>query len=209
MIAVRDEGGGMPPEILQHLFEPFFTTKSTGKGTGLGLATVYGIAKQANGGITVESEVGRGTLLSIYFPRCEEHPAAAVAESVITRPSNSKATILIVEDDPGIRELATKVLSRHGYQVLSACGGDEARDICERHGGAIDVLLSDVVMPGMSGPVVAAMLMKIRPSMKVIFMSGYTDDAVVRHGVMERDVPFLQKPFTPELLANKILEVLG
>ncbi len=115
----------------------------------------------------------------------------------------------MVEDDPGIRELASKVLRRCGYQVLTACGGDEARDICERHGGAIDVLLRDVVMPGMSGPKVAPMLTKIRPSMKVVFMSGDTDDAIVRHGVMERDVPFLQKPFTPVRLANKILEVLG
>jgi len=209
MVEVRDEGEGMAPDVLQHLFEPFFTTKSTGKGTGLGLATVYGIVKQNNGGIAVESEAGRGTRLRIYLPRVEEQPTAVFIEKPVTSGSHAKATILIVEDDPGIRELASKVLSRSGYQVLTACGGDEARVICERHGGAIDVLLSDVVMPGMSGPMVAAMVTKIRPSMKVVFMSGYTDDAVVRHGVMERDVPFLLKPFTPERLANKILEVLG
>ena len=209
MVEVRDEGDGMTPDVLQHLFEPFFTTKGTGKGTGLGLATVYGIVKQSNGGISVESEAKRGTRLRIYLPRGEEQPSAVAADGPVSRRSHAKATILIVEDDPGIRELASKVLSRRGYQVLTACGGDEARDICERHGGVIDVLLSDVVMPGMSGPRVAAMATKIRPSMKVVFMSGYTDDAVVRHDVMEHDVPFLQKPFTPERLVNKILEVLG
>ena len=205
MVEVRDEGEGMTPDVLQHLFEPFFTTKST----GLGLATVYGIVKQNNGGIAVESEAGRGTRLRIYLPRVEEQPSAVFIEKPVRSGPHGKATILIVEDDPGIRELASKVLSRSGYQVLTACGGDEARVICERHGGVIDVLLSDVVMPGMSGPMVAAMVTKIRPSMKVVFMSGYTDDAVVRHGVMEHDVPFLQKPFTPERLVNKILKVLG
>ena len=122
---------------------------------------------------------------------------------------SGKATILVVEDDAGIRELAAKVLRRQGYAVLTASGGEQARDICERHGGNIDMLLSDVVMPVMNGPAVAAMLTKIRPAMKVLFMSGYTDDAIVRIGVMERGVPFLQKPFTPERLTNKIREVLG
>ncbi|HKY21458.1 MAG TPA: response regulator [Vicinamibacterales bacterium] len=208
MIAVRDEGGGMSPAVLQHLFEPFFTTKVTGKGTGLGLATVYGIVKQGHGGIAVESQVGQGSTLRIYLPRCDEEPTPAVADAAASRATVGGATILIVEDDPGIRELAAKVLGRYGYQVLTANGGDEARDICERHGGPIDVLLSDIVMPGMNGPTVAAMLKTIRPALKVVFMSGYTDDAIVRHGVKERDVPFLQKPFSPEQLVNKILEVL-
>jgi DNA-binding NtrC family response regulator len=128
---------------------------------------------------------------------------------VAARTANGKATILIVEDDPGIRELSTKILSRNGYEVLAAEGGEEARRICERHDGVIHVLLSDVVMPGMNGPMVADMLTKLRPGLKVVFMSGYTDDAIVRHGVIERDLPFLQKPFTPERLANKIVEVLG
>jgi signal transduction histidine kinase len=208
MVAMRDGGAGMSPEVLQHLFEPFFTTKGTGQGTGLGLATVYGIVKQSSGGIAVESESGRGSVFKIYFPRCDPQPRAVDAART-ARVATDKATILVVEDDPGIRELTAKLLGRSGYQVLAASGGDEAREICLRHDGAIDVLLSDVVMPGMSGPMVAAMLTQMHPSAKVVFMSGYTDDAIVRHGVMKQDVLFLQKPFTPEQLANKILEVLG
>ncbi len=213
MLAVRDTGSGMTPEVLEHLFEPFYTTKGTGKGTGLGLATVYGIVKQNNGAIIVGSGAGGGSVFRIYFPDCSEHATAAsqAASSARTveRPANGKATVLIVEDDPGIRELSSKILRRYGYKVLTADGGEEARKICERHDGSIHVLLSDVVMPGMNGPMVAEMLTKMRPGMKVLFMSGYTDDAIVRHGVMERDMPFLQKPFTPERLANKIVEVLG
>jgi signal transduction histidine kinase len=209
MLAVRDTGSGMPAEVLDHLFEPFFTTKGTGKGTGLGLATIYGIVKQSNGGIVVESEVGHGSTFKIYFPRCDERVAADVPGRVTDRAADGKATILIVEDDPGIRELSRKILSRYGYEVLAAESGEEARQICERHDGVIHVLLSDVVMPGMNGPMVADMLTKMRPGLKVVFMSGYTDNAIVRYGVMERDLPFLQKPFTPERLANKIVEVLG
>ncbi len=209
MLAVRDTGSGIAPEVLQHLFEPFFTTKSLGKGTGLGLATVYGIAKQNNGGIQVESIVGSGSTFRIYFPQSDERLADDAPATTVERSSNGKATILIVEDDAGIRELSAKILTRCGYHVLVAGGGEEALQICEQHDGVIHVLLSDVVMPGMNGPAVAEMLTKMRPGLKVVFMSGYTDDAIVRHGVMERGVPFLQKPFTPERLANKIVEVLG
>ena len=209
MLAVRDTGSGMAPDVMVHLFEPFFTTKGTGKGTGLGLATIYGIVKQSNGGIAVDSKVGHGSIFKIYFPRCDEHVAEDVAGAVVDQTASGKATILIVEDDPGIRELSTKILSRYGYKVLAAEGGEEARTICERHDGVIHVLLSDVVMPGMNGPMVADMLTKMRPGLKVVFMSGYTDNVIVRHGVMERDLPFLQKPFTPERLASKIVEVLG
>jgi CheY-like chemotaxis protein len=208
MLAVSDTGSGIAPEVRQHLFEPFFTTKGMGKGTGLGLATVYGIVKQNNGGIDVESTLGRGSTFRIYFPQSEERVVEAPVAAV-ERSTNGKATILIVEDDPGIRDLSAKILSRCGYHVLAAGGGDEAREICERHDGAIHLLLSDVLMPGMTGPMVAEMLTAMRPGLKVVFMSGYTDDVVVRHGVMEREVPFLQKPFTPERLANKIGEVLG
>ena len=209
MLAVKDTGSGIEPEVMQHLFEPFFTTKRQGKGTGLGLATVYGIAKQNNGGIAVESSIGQGSVFRIYFPRCGEPVAGEAAAPPVERSDNGKATILIVEDDPGIRELSTKILSRCGYHVLAAEGGEEAREISERHTGVIHLLLSDVVMPGMNGPMVAEMLKRMRPELKVVFMSGYTDNAVVRHGVMERGMPFLQKPFTPERLANKIVEVLG
>ena len=210
MLAVKDTGTGMANEVLEHLFEPFFTTKRTGKGTGLGLATIYGIVKENSGGIAVESSIAGGSAFRIYFPICEERASAPSPRPIPTQTSaGAKGTILIVEDDPGIRELSSKILRRYGYNVLLANGGEEARQICERHDGIIDVLLSDVVMPGMNGPTVAVMLTKMRPAMKVVFMSGYTDDAIVRHGVMERDVPFLQKPFTPERLANKIVEVLG
>jgi two-component system, cell cycle sensor histidine kinase and response regulator CckA len=209
MLAVSDTGSGMAPDVMVHLFEPFFTTKGTGKGTGLGLATIYGIVKQSNGGIAVDSKVGHGSIFKIYFPRCDEHVAEDVPGAVADRTASGKATILIVEDDPGIRELSTKILSRYGYKVLAAEGGEEARKICEHHDGVIHVLLSDVVMPGMNGPMVADMLTKMRPGLKVVFMSGYTDNVIVRHGVMERDLPFLQKPFTPERLARKIVEVLG
>ena len=208
MLAVTDTGSGIAADVLQHLFEPFFTTKGLGKGTGLGLATVYGIVKQNNGGIDVESVVGQGSTFRIYFPRSEERVAELPA-SAPERSTNGKATILIVEDDPGIRDLSTKILSRYGYHVLAASGGDEAREISQRHDGDIHVLLSDVVMPGMNGPMVAEMLKTMRPGLKVVFMSGYTDNAIVRDAVMERGVPFLQKPFTPERLANKIVEVLG
>jgi signal transduction histidine kinase len=210
VLTVKDTGSGMTDNVLEHLFEPFFTTKRSTKGTGLGLATIYGILKQNDGGIAVESTAGAGSVFRIYFPSCSERPSDPLPQPTSARTSpDGTGTILIVEDDPGIRELSSKILKRCGYTVLVANGGHEARLICERHDGIIDLLLSDVVMPGMNGPTVAEMLTKMRPAMKVVFMSGYTDDAIVRHGVMERDVPFLQKPFTPERLANKIVEVLG
>jgi CheY-like chemotaxis protein len=209
MLAVSDEGSGISHAVLPHLFEPFFTTKATGKGTGLGLATVYGILKQNGGGICVESHLDRGTTFRLYFPRTAEARTDASPAVVTARAEPSKGTILVVEDDRGIRELALRVLSRYGYVVLTASGGDEARRVCEEYQGTIHLLLSDVVMPGMSGPKVAEILTRMRPSMKVLYMSGYTDDAILRHGVMALDMPFLQKPFTPERLYNKIVEVLG
>jgi signal transduction histidine kinase/CheY-like chemotaxis protein len=209
MLAVSDEGCGISEEVLPHLFEPFFTTKGTGKGTGLGLATVYGIVKQNGGGISVQSQVNYGTVFRLYLPSTLEARTEISGVVETERAPVSKATILVVEDDPGIRELASRVLSRYGYAVLTASGGDEARRVCEGHDGIIHVLLSDVVMPGMSGPKVAEMLSGMRPTIKVVYMSGYTDDAIVRHGVMAHDMSFLQKPFTPERLHNKILEVLA
>jgi signal transduction histidine kinase len=209
MLAVADTGKGIAAEVLEHLFEPFFTTKPTGKGTGLGLATIYGIVKQNNGGITVDSEIGTGSVFRIYFPGCAERASMSSTIAATGRSANGKATILVVEDDPGIRALSSKILRRNGYEVLAAEGGEEARQICASHDGIIHVLLSDVVMPGMNGPTVAEMLTKTRPEMRVVFMSGYTDAVIVRHGVNTRQVPFLQKPFTPERLANKIVEVLG
>jgi signal transduction histidine kinase/CheY-like chemotaxis protein len=209
MLAVRDEGSGICDEVMPHLFEPFFTTKGTGKGTGLGLATVYGIVKQNGGGIAVQSEIDHGTVFRLYLPSTAEERTEVSDTPVVESAPESKATILVVEDDPGIRELASRVLSRYGYAVLTASGGEEARRVCHKHEGTIHVLLSDVVMPGMSGPKVAEMLTVMRPSIKVVYMSGYTDDAIVRHGVMAHDMSFIQKPFTPEGLHNKILEVLS
>jgi len=200
----------MTTEVQADLFEPFFTTQSTSKGTGLGLATIYGIAKHNGGALLVRSEADRGAVFKVYLPQTDERIAAPAASAIAERPAiAAAATVLIVEDDEGIRELASKVLSRHGFVVLVASCGDEARGVSERHDAAIDLLLSDVVMPGMSGPQVAAMLTEMRPSMKVVYMSGYTDDAIVRHGVMANDMAFLQKPFTPDRLTNKILEVLN
>jgi signal transduction histidine kinase/CheY-like chemotaxis protein len=211
MLTVKDTGSGITPDVVEHLFEPFFTTKDRGKGTGLGLATVYGIVKQGNGGILVETTIGKGTTFRIYFRQSDERVAAVAqtAAPVVEPSRNGNATILVVEDDAGIRELSTKILSRSGYTVLVAASGEEARQICQHHDGIIHVLLSDVVMPGMNGPMVAETLTRMRPSLKVVFMSGYTDDIIVRHGGVQNDVPFLQKPFSPERLANTILEVLG
>jgi signal transduction histidine kinase len=209
MLAVTDNGSGISEEVLPHLFEPFFTTKDTGKGTGLGLATVYGIVKQSGGALSVESRLTTGTVFKVFLPSTAERRSDSADTVTLARAAAATATILVVEDDPGIRELAAKVLSRYGYTVLIASGGDEARKVCEGHVGTIHMLLSDVVMPEMSGPKVAEMLVEMRPEMKVIYMSGYTDDAILRHGVMARDMAFLQKPFTPERLHSKILEVLG
>jgi signal transduction histidine kinase/CheY-like chemotaxis protein len=209
LLSVSDEGCGIREEILPYLFEPFFTTKGVGKGTGLGLATIYGIVKQSGGGICVKSRIDQGSVFEIYLPQSSEQPSEPPRSVFVERGPAPSATILVVEDDPGIRELAGRVLSKIGYVVLLASGGEEARGLCERHDGAIHLLLSDVVMPGMSGPKVAELLIGMRPSMKVLYMSGYTDDAILRHGVMAHDMPFLQKPFTPERLVNKILDVLG
>jgi two-component system, cell cycle sensor histidine kinase and response regulator CckA len=165
--------------------------------------------KQNGGGIRVQRHLDRGTTFRIYLPSTSEARTEGLEAGVMAPDSTLKKTILVVEDDPGIRELASRVLVRYGYAVLTASGGDEARSLCEKHEGEIDLLLSDVVMPGMSGPKVAEMLTAMRPAMKVVYMSGYSDEAVARHGGMAHDTPFLQKPFTPERLHNKILEVLS
>jgi CheY-like chemotaxis protein len=208
MLAVTDTGCGMDAETQSHIFEPFFTTKDPGKGTGLGLATVYGIVKQSEGYIWVYSERGVGTSFKIYLPRVEDE--AEPEDSPVTGAGVAQGTetVLVVEDEEMVRRLARKVLTRHGYKVLEACNGEEALSLAAQHPGSIDLLLTDTVMPKLSGREVTSQLVRTHPHLKVIFISGYTDDAVVRHGILEASVPFLQKPFTPDTLARKLRDVL-
>jgi len=209
MLAISDTGCGMNEETRQHIFEPFFTTKDSGKGTGLGLSMVYGIVKQSGGNIWVYSEEGRGTTFKIYFPRvtaeAEEYKRAGDA---IEMPKGSE-TILLVEDAALVRTLAKQVLETAGYNVLEAGSAEAALTICEHiNGTRIDLLLTDVVMPGMSGNDMSKVLLKRQPDMPVLYMSGYTDEAIVQHGVLEAGINFLQKPFSPGALASKVREVL-
>ena len=212
-LAVTDTGNGMDEATQAHLFEPFFTTKEVGRGTGLGLATVYGIVKQSGGYIWVYSEVGHGTTVKVYLPRV---PADEVAPSLsapapAAEPSEARGgpeTVLLVEDAAPVRSLARRSLEARGYTVLDAADGATALDLAARHRGGIDVLVTDVVMPGMSGRELAERLAPERPRMKVLYTSGYTDDAMVRQGVLTAGVAFLQKPFVPETLARKVREVL-
>ncbi len=208
LLAVSDTGKGMDAETQAHAFEPFFTTKEKGKGTGLGLATVYGIVKQSGGYIWLYSEPEKGTAFKIYLPRVDE---AATRERVRERTSQAPAgmeTVLLLEDEPALRELVQQWLVGLGYVVLEAQGGVEALEISKNYNGPIHLLLTDVVMPGMSGRDLAERIVPSRPEMKVLYISGYTNDAIVRHGVLQPGVVFLQKPFTRQSLANKVRETL-
>jgi CheY-like chemotaxis protein len=209
MLSITDTGCGMTPEVKNHLFEPFFTTKEVGKGTGLGLSTVYGIVKQSRGNIWAYSEPGKGTTFKIYLPRVDE-PLKEMSERVLRKESpRGNETILIVEDEEEVRKLTVQILKRQGYTVLEASHGEEAINVAKGHAEeGIDLLLTDVVMPGMSGRELVGSLGFLLPKMKVIYMSGYTDDAIVHHGVLEEGVNYLQKPFTLDSLARKIREVL-
>jgi signal transduction histidine kinase len=209
MLAVTDTGVGMDEETTRRIFEPFFTTKEMGKGTGLGLSTVYGIVKQSGGYIWVESSPGRGTAFKIHLPPSLEAAARPPAFKPAADSASGTETILVVEDEDGIRELVSKVLGLGGYTVLSAAGGKEAAAAVDRHEGPIHLMLTDMVMPGMSGPELADRLKSKHSSMKVLYMSGYADDAVLRHGELAPGMPFLQKPFTSATLTQKIREVLG
>lgn len=208
MLSVSDNGCGMDAETQARIFEPFFTTKELGKGTGLGLSTVYGIVKQSEGTVWVYSEVGKGTTFKIYLPRVDEVNQTADQDKQLRRVPRGHETILVVEDEDIVRALSTEILEKQGYHVLSAPNGREGLRLCREFGGRIDLLITDVVMPQMSGRELTAELAVVRPETRVLYMSGFTDDAIVRHGVLDEDVFFIQKPFSPDALAIKTRSVL-
>jgi hypothetical protein len=207
VLAITDTGTGMAPETMERIFEPFFTTKGPGKGTGLGLSTAFGIVQQSGGSITVESERGRGTTFRVYLPAVDAAPSPLLTSRSSTS-SRGTETILVVEDDDQVRTAACGILRRNGYLVLQASSAEDAQSICKAHGDQIHLLLTDVVMPHISGPELAKRLLELRPQMKVLCMSGYTDDSIIRHGVYEDRLAFLDKPFTPDSLTLKVRQVL-
>jgi two-component system cell cycle sensor histidine kinase/response regulator CckA len=210
LFTLSDTGVGMDDEVKAHLFEPFFTTKQRGEGTGLGLSTVFGIVKQSGGHIQVDSKVGQGTTFLIYLPRSDE---ARVSDETSTLDASEGAaqgteTILVAEDETDVRELAVYILSGLGYQILAAENGLEALTASDEHSGSIHLLLTDVVMPQMNGRELAEQLCARRPGLKVLYMSGYSDDVIAYHGVLEKGANVLNKPFTLEELAQKVRTVL-
>jgi two-component system, cell cycle sensor histidine kinase and response regulator CckA len=209
-LTVKDTGQGMDENVQRLLFEPFFTTKDIGKGTGLGLATVHGIVHQSGGRIEVESEPGRGSTFRVYLPLTEPalNSPPPIAEPEVEAPVNAKETILLVEDEEALRHLARRTLQSQGYNILEACDGVAALVLCQRHLPFIDMVLTDVVMPNLSGVDLVQRLKMVRPRLKVLYMSGYTDSTVVRHGVEETEVNYLQKPFTPDVLRRRVRELL-
>jgi hypothetical protein len=206
-LSVSDTGTGMDVQTRSRIFEPFFTTKGPAKGTGLGLSTVYGIVKQSGGSIEVYTEPGRGTSFKVYLPRVFGSEERAAPQARRPAPSGSE-TVLLVEDEEAVRRLARLVLEKIGYTVLEAGSAEEALSLTADSAHRVDLVLTDSVMPGMSGPELAQRLRTERSNLKVLFMSGYTDDAIVRHGLLDAREAFLQKPFTPDLLARKVREVL-
>jgi len=209
MLAVSDTGSGMDKETLEHIFEPFFTTKEVGKGTGLGLSTVYGIVKQNNGFIWVYSETGHGSIFKIYLPKVKGDAKPEEKEQTPVDDLSGSETVLIVEDDDSLRIFAQKILHIYGYRTLTAENGEDALRVCKEHECPIHLLLTDVVMPKMDGKELAERLQPLYPQMKVIYMSGYTDNAIVHHGILTPELNFIQKPFTLEGLARKMRKVLN
>jgi CheY-like chemotaxis protein len=206
MLAVSDTGTGMTEETRARMFEPFFTTKDSGKGTGLGLATCYGIVKQAGGHIGVYSEVGVGTTMRVYFPRIARTGSVTPSRNEVV--SRGAETILLVEDDKAVRAITRRMLDSQGYKVLEAPDGYQALEILRASNGGVDLLFTDVVLPGMGGREVAEKAREIRSDIKVLFTSGYTDDVILQHRLLERDASLLQKPFTPHAMALKVRAIL-
>jgi len=206
--SIADTGNGIPQDRIHRLFEPFFTTKEAGKGTGLGLSTVYGIVKQSGGFVWVYSEPKRGATFKIYLPRVDEPVEALIGEEGLAAVSRGEETILLVEDDPLVRELSFEFLKSAGYNMLVSSNGKEAYALAEQHKGKIHLVLTDVVMPGMGGQEMVEKIVKTRPGLKVIYLSGYADEAIVSHGKLPHGDAFMQKPFRMGDLANKVREIL-
>ncbi len=209
VISVADTGVGMDEETQSHLFEPFFTTKNPGRGTGLGLATAYGIIRQSGGAIRIWSQLGRGTTARIYLPPARTQAAKGAEDKTASLiPLTGAESILVVEDEARVRKLIVDVLTAKGYGVLEATRGEDALRISRSHKGAIDLAVVDVVMPEISGPDLVRQLKRLRPDTRVLYISGYTDEAIVHHGIPESGAAFLQKPFLPDELARKVREVI-
>jgi len=205
---VTDTGQGMDTETKQRIFEPFFTTKQAGKGTGLGLATIYGIVQQSGGSIWVDSEPGSGSTFEIYLPRVECIEASPETDPRILGTPRGTETILLVEDEPSVRLLAARLLKQEGYKVLEAQSGEHALRMYREYAGTIHLVFTDVVMPGMDGGSLAAHLKSLHPGMKVLFMSGYAENAEVHHEEIGDKDAFLAKPFTPEVVLKRVRQVL-
>jgi CheY-like chemotaxis protein len=207
LLTVSDTGSGMSEATQARAFEPFFTTKEQGKGTGLGLSTVLGIVEQSGGSLALDSALDRGTTFRLYFPAASQAEVPGLVSAGRTEALGGE-TILLVEDEAAVRSLACTILSKSGYQVLEARDGEEALLLCERFPGPIHLVLTDVIMPKIAGPELAERLSRLRPQSRVLFMSGYTDDTVVHHGLLKSGLAFLQKPLTPDSLTRKVREVL-
>jgi CheY-like chemotaxis protein len=208
MVAVSDTGMGMSKAIQCKIFEPFFTTKELGKGTGLGLSTVYGVVKQSGGYIWVYSEIGKGTTFKVYFPAVLEAGRDALPAAPAAAVTSGTETILLVEDEESLRSVAKEYLTAQGYTVLDAANGVAALDVGQAHNGQIDILVTDVIMPKLGGSALVKHIHKVRPNLKVIYVSGYTEDTIGHHGVLNEGVNFVQKPYSLEGLAKRIREVL-
>jgi len=208
MMRVSDTGSGMEEEILSHVFEPFYTTKGLGIGTGLGLSTVYGIVKQNKGYIFVDSKPGKGSVFEIYLPAAKGGKKPVTAELVAEADLIGSETILVVEDDIMLRKLTSRILERYNYRILQASNGDDALSVSHKYGGPIDLIITDVIMPGMNVREMAEKIQSRRKEARILYMSGYMDNAISHHGVLTPGIDFLQKPYTPEGLARKIREVL-